>query len=637
MVASPRFLIGYGERLTEPIRPASSGGGAPPPYEPGYARTRLAPQLVQAAEAAHDLPAVACPDGRVVSVMTLHPSFVAKSHFPARLLRAARLRSVGSRPHQVVPELSMHQTTSSDGTKRYEARPGTAERPTTELFLESTRAHLREWARHIQDSTEYLTSDEQGIVVVEQYRMPQRTERTRLPAELPSEVPLEVVLHAAGDVQFGFVLEAFEEFARRLDVEVELDRRLAMGSLCFVPALAPADRLDELAEFSFLRVVRPMPRLRALEPRSMISRSVGKSALSLPDAAAIDPDLRVVIFDGGTQTDSPLRPWVTSRESPGVSEPTDELTQHGIEVTSALLFGSIDPTSPIPIPYAHVDHYRVIDVWTEEDPYELYDVIRRIESILTQNNYSFINLSIGPALPIEDDEVHSWTAFLDTHLASGHTLATIAVGNNGEFDRPSGNARIQVPSDAVNALAVGAASSQRGHWDRAPYSSLGPGRTPGIIKPDILAFGGSPTEPFVMISENGLPVEKCGTSFAAPAALRAAVAVRTLFGDRLDPLVLKALLIHTAERHPNHHPHEHGWGRVRTELEPIVMCGEGIARVIYRGNLTPAKYLRAHLPIPSGGLKGNVTISATLTFATEVEPEHPPNYTRSGRGHRLST
>ncbi|MYB43818.1 MAG: S8 family peptidase [Acidimicrobiia bacterium] len=558
--------------------------------------------------------------------MTLHPSFVAKSYFPKRLLQAAGFESVGSRPRDIVPELITH----SEGTHKYATRPGSEPQPTTELFLESKRTDLQAFARHIQDEGEVLTPAEEEIVIVEGYRLPSTAERSRLPAELLGEVPLEIVLHAAGDARYGFVLESFESFALGLGAIVDLDRRLAVGQLCFVPAQAPVSKLSALAEFSFLRVMRPMPRLRVIEPVDTPFRTVRNVDISLPADHPVDTDLKVAVFDGGIKSPSPLDPWVSNRDTTGKEAPSDQYVEHGTAVTSAFLFGSVDPTFPIPVPYAHVDHYRVIDGESENDPWELYDVIRRIESVLAQNSYSFINLSIGPALPIEDDEVHSWTAFIDNHLADGRTLATIAVGNGGENDRPSGNARIQVPADAVNALSVGAASSQRKHWDRTPYSSIGPGRAPGIVKPDVLAFGGVPAEPFVTVSTCGTLLAVSGTSYAAPVALRSAVAVRSLFGDRLDPLLLKALLIHTAEQLNQWDPKEHGWGRVCPEIEPIIMCGDGTARVLYRGSLTPAKYLRAQLPIPSETLKGNVRITATLTFSTAVEPEQPSNYTRSG-------
>lgn len=79
--------------------------------------------------------------------------------------------------------------------------------------------------------------------------------------------------------------------------------------------------------------------------------------------------------------------------------------------------------------------------------------------------------------------------------SSGAVLAAVAVGNTGEMDRASGNARVQVPSDCVNSLGIGAADSSTADWRRAAYSSVGPGRSPGLIKPDVLSFGGGEKNP----------------------------------------------------------------------------------------------------------------------------------------------
>jgi hypothetical protein len=86
----------------------------------------------------------------------------------------------------------------------------------------------------------------------------------------------------------------------------------------------------------------------------------------------------------------------------------------------------------------------------------LYDVLGRIDQVLVDKDYQLINLSIGPRLPIEDDDVHAWTAVIDDRLSRGTTLATIAVGNDGDGSAKDGLNRIQVPADCVNALAVGA-------------------------------------------------------------------------------------------------------------------------------------------------------------------------------------
>lgn len=87
----------------------------------------------------------------------------------------------------------------------------------------------------------------------------------------------------------------------------------------------------------------------------------------------------------------------------------------------------------------------------------------RIQKVLGDRRYEFFNLSLGPHVPTEDDEVHPWTAVLDEHLADGHAFATIAVGNSGETPEP----RIQIPGDCVNGVSVGAADSTRDGWARS--------------------------------------------------------------------------------------------------------------------------------------------------------------------------
>ena len=61
-----------------------------------------------------------------------------------------------------------------------------------------------------------------------------------------------------------------------------------------------------------------------------------------------------------------------------------------------------------------------------------------------------------------------------------------------------------------------------------------------------------------------------------------------------------------------------------------MQCGDGEVRVIYQGELNPAEYLRALIPLPTVELSGLVTITATFCYATVTDPEDPGNYTRSG-------
>src|SRR5262249_38780593 len=137
------------------------------------------------------------------------------------------------------------------------------------------------------------------------------------------------------------------------------------------------------------------------------------------------------------------------------------------------------------------------------------------------------------------------------------------------------------------------------------------GRHPGRMKPDILAFGGESTEPFIVYDRAAAPKVAMtrGTSFAAPSALRMALGIRAHFGARLSPLALRALLIHVADD-AGHHSTEVGWGRVEGSLDEVALCGDGMVRVVYQGELHPSQYLRALIPLPGQALPGMVYILA---------------------------
>jgi hypothetical protein len=188
----------------------------------------------------------------------------------------------------------------------------------------------------------------------------------------------------------------------------------------------------------------------------------------------MDETIRVAVFDGGQPDIPALYNFVRRIDCEGVAEPVKKYERHGLAVTSALLFGSLSSSQPMQRPYARVDHYRVLDKNTAAEPQDsVYPVLKRIVGVLEKEHYDFINLSIGPAIPIDDDDVHPWTAKLDAILSSGTTFTAIAVGNSGEADAESRLNRIQPPSDCVNAFAVGASDGIHPEWKGRPIVRLG--------------------------------------------------------------------------------------------------------------------------------------------------------------------
>ncbi len=602
------LLLGHGENLISNLLPPKHGRSEKDhPYksrEEVY--ERLCPEMENALGYISNLAPEYCPSDKSVFRLALHPQYLAKSYFPVEILRF-NLEVIGSKFVTVNPA-------------RRGARIPEGEIQTVELYVAGER-------RNIDLLNQHLTDDRLFDCVrrIERIRAFTPGERFLGVSDCSEEDLFELVLHS-GSSYDDSIVHAFSSLAKRHHVEAMTKKRIQTTGLCFIPVTARDwESLTEVESFSYLRLIRKMPRLRE------ISREGGGQAVpflmaQLPRCTEAKSD--VAVLDLGCDVHPNLNGWVhkfpLGREFP-------DTFKHGSRVNSALLFGAVEPGRVLS-PVASIDCYQVVDPSDTSSGLELYEALDRIGQILDTHDYKFVNLSIGPALPITDDDVHAWTAKLDEKLASGSTLMTVAVGNNGEMDEASGNARVEVPGDSVNALCVGASTDSgdaRG-WERASYSAIGPGRTPGRIKPDVLDFGGSNEKGFGVVDPvHGMLHYRTGTSYAAPNALRKCIALQRRYPE-LGALALKALLVHHAIRNASGHCDKyHGHGALPEDLDRYVVCGNDEISVIYQGHLEPKKYVKAPIPIPLDGLSGKVKIKATLCYATNVDPNAPGSYTRS--------
>jgi hypothetical protein len=617
MAPKRNFLLGKGERLAEDIRVGTGPVTKVSPYSFVEAKQRLKPMISEVATKIEELPSEACPDEYAVAKITMNPEYIAKTYYPSDLLKSVGLETVGSKARVIKPE------------KRSGDREA-VETVTTELYVIGKRANFRRWAQTVENLQEGETGAAQ-ITAIEQVTFPSANEKLKIDESNAQKNIYEVVLHLDEENGENRYLSKFRRYLNARDINPDFSRRFYAGGLCFVELEAKEEDREFIAQFSLVRVVRTMPSLRLLRPAIRTGGVDLGLKVDLPDVSPLDPHIKVAIFDGGIPDQHPITRWATNYDVAGIGNAVQELQEHGVSVTSAYLFGHINTKVGLPQPYSFVDHYRVLDDVPGANPFELFEILDRIKDVLETNNYDFINLSLGPRLPIDDDEIHVWTAVLDDYLSKRPTLATIAVGNDGEGDPTVKANRVQVPSDCVNALAIGACDVPDADWQRAPYSSVGPGRSPGLVKPDLVEFGGSMERPFLTLDAlNGNRVIPTGgTSFAAPATMRLAAGVKAHFGNALSPLAIRALLVHCSER--SKLPKEQvGFGRIARSLDRLVVCEEGSMRVVFQGRITASKYIRTPIPIPAGTLPGRVIIKATLCYASAIDPHHPENYTRSG-------
>jgi len=614
MAQKNNYLLGYAERLTHKVTVKTGGSPKKPPYTFDEARRRTTTKLATVQADFRALPSSACPNDEAVAVVTLHPRYVSKSDYPDELFRAVGVRPLGSKPRRVAPE-----------------RWGVSKPPATALgedvFVAGPRRAFDLWAASVPSWTQNTTGA-RYLVQLEDVAPFRARDKVRGVQTDTDECMLEVVLHSGRE---RLVLDAFEAFVERLDAEAFFDRRRDVGALTFLPVLASREDIETLAMFTFVRVARGMPSLRPFRPG--LARTDVTVTVDLPDADVHEAGTRAVVFDGGLPAEPDLSRWVTRIEPDGIGPPVPAFEEHGLAVTSSLLFGSLEGGTA-PRPLCPIDHVRVLDDQTGAGlDMEYFDVLDRIVQHLDEHEgeYDFANISLGPCLPVEDDDVTAWTAALDERFQHGTALVTVAAGNDGAKDAKSGLNRIQPPADGVNILAVGACDGAGPEWKRASYSCVGPGRCPGVVKPDGVAFGGSHAAPFMVLEagSSSSAVGTAGTSFAAPLALRSGVSVRVQLGGFLSPLATRALLIHRAE--PGGEPRSDvGWGRFEGDPRRMITCDDHEAIAIYQGALPVGEHLRAAVPVPDGQLTGMLTLSATLLIGPEIEPAHPGSYTKSG-------
>jgi hypothetical protein len=613
------FLLWRGEKLTSPAEIVSTGGKKNPPYDFRTARGRLATRLKTLTEQIQALPPDACPGDEAVALLTLHPRYVSKSDRPDVLLDAVGLRTIGSHARAVKPDRW--------GVKKH---PESA--ISEQLYLAGPRAAFLRWAKDIPKWTEEAVGAQilrglEDLVALDAHA------RIKEIPDTPN-VTLEVVLHTRSQSD---VVGSFARFAESCEATVLLNRRRDVGGLTFLPVRMPKSRVKDLAKFTFMRVVRGMPTLRPIRPNLL--RSVSPAPIALPSQGPQDSSLRAVVFDGGIpySARNALKPWVKLIEPSGIGPSVPDFEAHGLGVTTALLFGPIEPGMSLDQPFCWVDHVRVLDQNTGVDrDLQCPDVLDRILEYLDahQGEYPLVNLSVGPSLPIQDDEVTAWTALLDARFAQGQCLVTVAVGNDGDRDDATGLNRIQPPSDGVNVLSVGASDKPGLGGRRALYSSIGPGRSPGLIKPDGLAFGGTEAQGFGILNGRLALVTDFGTSFASPSTLRSGTSVlSTLDSASMTPLTVRALMVHRAEREDKESVHpirEVGWGCFEMDPQRLITCEDNESLVVFRGDLPLGTFLRAPVPLPVETLQGDMHLTVTLLIAPEVDPEHPSSYTRAG-------
>ena len=588
-----RVLVG-GEHLRIHVEDAPSGGGEKfEPQTPEQARELLLPMVRDVTQRAVTLPAQ-LRGSRLYVEARLLPNYLAASHFPETLLRAVDAVPVGSRADRGIYETKRRQRESV--TRRVILAMSDRGLQRFERLIESPgRARSEQ-----QAFSDIRKLDHVGIATRESVVLgdPKRDQQTTTWEAVLHPIPSGAWEPEPLDEE---TLEKWFTLVEQTGGECHRDFVRRVGGLTFSPITISADATNRLAEFNPLRAMRPMPTIRPLPGVTTRSRSWAQPpAIRQPEAA----EPKVAVFDGGLHVMGANSPYSAVHSSDLTPEPaTTGDMDHGTAVVGAAMFGLASAETGLRQPPCPVESLRVLPPPQIPGDLASYWVLDRIAAAVRENGFGIVNLSIGPELAMEDShEPDRWTSELD-HLAWEHNvLFVVAAGNGGTQPQDLGLHRVQVPGDMVNGITVGACNAPPPNrpWNRADYSSMGPGRHGNRVQPTGVQFGGTADTPFEALRIDGSLVPTAGTSFAAPLVTHALAELATRL-PVATPSVLRSFAVHYADRHTRwrRHLNELGYGRFPFEFAPLLESGAHEVHVLFADEID--RHQSRGIPTPSTG------------------------------------
>ena len=619
--ASSRRLLTNGEALRIEVEAPSSGGGDKyEPQTPQQAQALLLPQIQSVRATARRLPRELRADRLYVEAKLL-PNYIAASHFPIALLAQVGAVPVGSRAASGLYRTRTRVTTT--GTRRLILTVDDQGLTQLEQLIE----HGGRTRTASQAFDEIRKLDEISIPGPESIILAH-------PDQAEEQITWEAVLHPAATV-IGLEPEPLDEetlakwyhLVSEAGGQVYRDYVRRVGGLTFTPVSLDEHGASQVARFNPLRAIRPMPPIR---PRPRFGPRSAARLRPPNDPTPIRQSPEVAVFDGGVD---PLNPSVLYPRSTDdlTKEPADpDDLQHGTGVTGAVLYGLVGPGQQAPRPPLPVDSFRVLPAPNIPGDLNGYWVLDKIKETLAKSRHKVVNLSLGPVQAVEETmEPDRWTSELDQLAWENDILFVVAAGNDGDKDQATGLHRVQVPADMANGLSVGAVDTPPPDkpWERAVYSSMGPGRQGNRIQPCGVQFGGDIwNRPFPVICADGSFLDSEGTSFAAPLVTHALADLATRL-PRVNANVLRAFAIHFAEKHTKHKSvqDEVGYGRYPLTFVDDLDCAPGEVHVLYVDEINRGELLGYQIPIPRGS--GAVEVVISLAYSSPVEPTQPTEYT----------
>lgn len=369
----------------------------------------------------------------------------------------------------------------------------------------------------------------------------------------------------------------------------------------------------------------------------------------------------VGILDNGIADIPHLKPWLTNERYTAYPEPYMK-KNHGTFVSGVAVYGDHLEDQE----WVGTEGVKILDACvypdTDKEGIEEDELIRNIqEAIQTHHeDVKIWNLSISITSPVDEFSFSDFAIALDALQDKYDVLICKSAGNCRNFatGRPKG--KIHHGADSVRSLVVGSIAHKKGTQDFAEVDNPSPftriGRGPSyIIKPEIVHYGGNAgvdtrgrmmTTGVKSFGLDGRINQSVGTSYSTPRVAALAAGLYQEMEEEFDPLLLKALMVHSASYSENlqvpnaERVNQVGFGKPKSVRE-ILYNSPNEVTLILRDEISKGEYIDImDFPMPDCLIDGDYysgQVVVTLVYNPILEPSQRAEYCQSNIDVKMGT
>lgn len=443
------------------------------------------------------------------------------------------------------------------------------------------------------------------------------------------------------------VHKAFKKKCRELGLEIERKDYSSDVVIYKVPYVEKA--MPVLQSFEGLSSIEDMPTYN-LSFNSQVNEETPFTNVKLPEIGKNYPTIGVL--DSGIALNNGLSPWILKEKHTNYIE-EDIDTNHGTAVASILLYGdSLESEKFTELDGCYIFDATIVPKKSLINKVTEWELIDNISEAISNNaNIKIWNLCVGWGVEVDEHRISDFGAALDYLQDEYNIIISTSVGNCKNFEINKAVGKIQRSADSVRSISVGSIAHFQSDSDEvkinqsSPFSRIGSGPF-NLVKPELTHYGGNAgiddqgnktSSGVKTLNKNGNICEKAGTSFSTPRITSILAGLDNELVEDFDPLILKALIIHSAKFPNSDLPLDErlkqvGFGKP-SSIKDILYNSENEITLVIRDTLEKGNFIEIlDFPYPEDMVEGNNyygEITATLVSSPDLVASQGEEYCQS--------